>query len=178
MNEITLPVQYDKLDLEGIKSHLRYIKTLPGPGQCAEILLCESNVIVPVEKRNYKTKSDQIVFIFRSGSFSRDTLAKLKIRYAEKGYELFDSYTAKRKLLKRVSAPVNVDDPMLPLIGTNILQVLASQLKVDLAGNVSIGYAIGDENTDLPGTVKYNDPILQIGHKIGLMAGRTMKFIR
>ncbi len=92
--------------------------------------------------------------------------------------EVVNSYTAKRKLFKRLALPVNVNDPMLPLIGVGVLQILTAQLKTKLTGNVSIGYALGNEKRDLPGKLKLKDPIAQAGHQIGLFAKRAVSLIK
>jgi hypothetical protein len=172
MDEITLPVQYDKLDIEGIKSHLRYITTIPKSGHCAEIFLCDSKISVPVAKKIYKTKSDQLIFLFRSGPVSRDNLEDLKNTFIKQSYDLICSYTTKNKLIKRLSLPISVTDPMLPVIGVNFLKTLAMQLKSRWPLEVSIGYAFGDEDSSLPGELHYRDIIAQAGYKIGFATGK------
>jgi len=54
MDQISLPAKYENLNIEGLKSHLRYIKTLNRSGYCAEIFLCDSMVIIPIVKRFIK----------------------------------------------------------------------------------------------------------------------------
>ena len=175
MNEIKLPVQYDNLDIGGIKAHLRYIATLSKSGHCAEIFLFDSKVIIPVVKKTYKTKADQLIFLLRSGSISRDNLKDLKNTFIKQSYDLICSYTTKNKLIKRLALPISIEDPMLPLIGVNFLKDLAMQLKSRWPCEVSVGYAIGGENSDLPGKLKYRDIIAQAGYKTGIAAGRIKK---
>jgi len=116
-------------------------------------------------------------FILRSGSISRDNLAVLKSTFLSQSYDLIDSYTATNKLISRLSLPISIDDPMLPIIGVNILKEVALQLKSSWPYDVTIGYALGDEKTGLPGKLKYRDLITQIGYKIGFAVGRKMKII-
>ena len=175
MDKITLPVQYDNLDIEGIKSHLHHITTLPKSGHCAEIFLCDSKVIVPVVKKNYKTKPDKLIFLLRSGSIPRDNLKELKNIFEKQSYDITCSYTTKNKSIKRLSLPISIDDPMLPLTGVNFLKELAVQLKSSWPCEVSVGYSIGDENNDLPGKLQYRDAIAQAGYKTGIVAGRIKK---
>ena len=65
----------------------------------------------------------------------------------------------------------------LGIIGVRILEELALQLKSKWPGEVSIGYAFGDEKSDLPGKLKYWDIFAQVGYKIGLTAGKVKKLI-
>ena len=62
MDEIYLPVQYNELNIEGLKSHFRYIVSLPKSGHCAEIYIHNLRIVIPITKKSYKTKSDQIIF--------------------------------------------------------------------------------------------------------------------
>tara|TARA_B100000315_G_C14407190_1_gene509287 strand:+ start:188 stop:550 length:363 start_codon:yes stop_codon:yes gene_type:complete len=118
-----------------------------------------------------------MIFLLRSGSISRDNLTELKNKFTKHRYDLIDSYTTKNKLIKRLSLPIGIGDPMLPTIGVNILEELAIQLKSIWPGNVSIGYALGYENNNLPGELKYRDFIAKAGYKIGIAAGRAKKLV-
>lgn len=177
MDEITLPIRYDNLSIEGVKLHLRYIATLSSSGHCAEILLHNSKVIIPIVKRVYKTKSDQLNLLLRSGSISRDNLAELKSTFMRQHYVLVTSYTAKKKLIRRLSLSISIDDPMLPIICVNILKEVALKLDSRWPDSFSVGYAFGDERSSLPGNFKYRDLIAQAGYKIGYVAGRAKKLI-
>lgn len=177
MDEISLPVLYEDLDIDGLKAHLRYLTLLDRTGHCAEIYLNNLGVAIPVAKKKYKTKSDQLVFLLRSGSISRDDLAYLRDVFFKQSYSVTEAYTAKKTLIKRLSVPVNIDDPMLPFIGIRILEKLTVQLKSNWPGKLSIGYALGDENNGLPGILRYQDLIAQVGYKIGQAAGRAKKLI-
>lgn len=177
MDEINSPVLYEDLDIEGLKAHLRYLTFLERTGHCAEIYLKNLGVAIPIAKKIYKTKSDQLVFLLRSGSISRDNLTDLKDIFVKQRCDITAAYTAKKKLIKRLSLPIKIDDPMLPMIGIGILEKLTLQLKSNWPCKLSIGYAFGDENNELPGTLKYQDLIAQAGYKIGQAVGRAKKLI-
>jgi hypothetical protein len=151
--------------------------TLSKNRHCAEIYLYDPGVAIPITKNIYKTKSDQLMLLLRSSSISRDNLEELKNTFIKQSYEIKVAYTTKKNLIKRLSMPISIDDPMLPIIGINILEKLALQLNSKWPGAVSVGYAIGDEKSDLPGKLKYGDIFAQVGYKIGLAAGRAKKLI-
>ena len=60
MNEIHSPVQYENLDIVGLKSHFKYSATMSKNEHCAEIYLYGPKVAIPITKTTYKTKSDEI----------------------------------------------------------------------------------------------------------------------
>ena len=177
MDEIYLPVQYNELNIEGLKSHFRYIVSLPKSGHCAEIYIHNLRIVIPITKKSYKTKSDQIIFLLRSGSISRNDLTELLKKFTKKGYEIKATYTNKRNLIKRLSLPISVDDPMLPIIGTKIIEELVLHLNSKWPCGSSIGYALGDEQGKLPGKIQYNDVIAKIGYKVGFLAGSAKRLI-
>jgi len=175
MDEIHLPVQYESFGIEGLKSHFRYITTLPKNGHCAEVYLHEPKVVIPITKTTYKAKADIVEFLLRSGSISRENLADLECTFSKQNYEIKVARTAKKRLIKRLSLTISIDDPMLPIIGVNILKTLTFQLNSKWPCEVSIGYAFGDETSDLPGKLKYRDILSQAGYKIGQTAARATK---
>ena len=72
-----------------------------------------------------------------------------------------------------MSLTIRIDDPMLPIIGVNILKILTYQLNSKWPCEVSIGYAFGDKKSDLPGKLKYCDILSHAGYKIGQTAARA-----
>ena len=144
-------------------------------GHCAEVYLHEPRVVIPIKKTTYKTKSDTIEFLLRSGSISRDNLAELKSIFSKQSYETKIARTAKKSLIKRLSLSISINDPMLPIIGVNILKTLTFQLNSKWPCDVSIGYSFGDDKSDLPGKLKYRDILSQAGYKIGQTAARAAK---
>ena len=98
MDVIHLPVQYESLGIEGLKSHFRYIATMHKNGHCAEVYLHEPKVVIPITKTNYRAKADIIEFLLRSGSISRNNLVDLKCTFSKQNYEVKVARPLKRAL--------------------------------------------------------------------------------
>jgi hypothetical protein len=175
MDSICLPVRYDELTEKDVQAHLRYCASSQFQGNCAEFLLCEAGIVIPIVKKTYRTKPATLEVLIRSGSFGRVRLVKLNEQLSSEGYELKISYTSKRKLLKRIVVSLLIDDGTVALSGLKVLRSIAAAVSISWPSAVAVGYALGSEAPGLPGRLSYRPPFRNAGYQIGLAVGKLVK---
>ena len=177
MDSICLPVRYDELTENDVQAHLRYCASSEFQGNLVEFLLREPGIVIPIVKRTYKTQAPNLDVLIRSGSFGRVQLGQLKERLYSEGYDLKVSYTSKRRLLRRIVVRLVIDDGTVALSGLNLLRCIACTIGVSWPSAVAVGYALGTETINLPGTLAYRSPLINAEYQIGLAVGKLLKRI-
>lgn len=173
METLTSPVRYENLTELDVQAHLRHCASKFRNGDRLELLLNEAGVIVPVDKRVYIKKPSVLLFVARSGSLGRDCLTSLEARLEAEDCDFTSYLTSKRKLLRRITVPLSVEDPLLPVQGTNILNMIASELDCVWPCTFSAGYGVGGNGIDLPGDL-VRGPLGDIAYDVGRMVGKLV----
>ena len=174
MDQICLPVQYLELTESDLQKHLRYCAGLPD-AERAEFLLGEASVVIPVVKRHYQTKSAELEILIRSGSISRDHLAKIKEQLSASGFNLKTSLTSKRKMLKRIIVPLIANNGTVVVTSLKVFRIIATEIGLGYPCRMSVGYALGSESQILPERLVYRQPSRNAGYQFGLMLGRLIR---
>ena len=172
------PVRFEGLTEDDVKAHLRYCASSLKPGDRAELLLCDVGVVIPFVKSVYrKNKPSTLDVLIRSGSIGRDQLEEVRTSLSAGGYDPKVSLTSKKKLLKRLVVPLNVDDAFISVSGLNVIRSIASVLHLSWPCQMLIGYALGSENPQLPGQLVYRDNFRNTGYHLGFAVGKLFRKI-
>lgn len=174
MDSICLPVRFEGLNEDGVKTHLRYCASHLKPGDRVEFLLCDAGVVIPLVKSAHRNKPSTLDVLIRSGSIGRDQLEDLRTSLPADGYDLCVSFTSKRKLLKRLVVPLNVEDAFISLTGLNVIRSIASELRLSWPCRMAIGYRLGSEKPYLPGHLVYRSTFGNMGYRLGYRIGHTV----
>src|SRR5262245_6895350 len=168
MDDICLPVRYDALTERDVQGHLRYCAGQLSRGYCAELLLCEVGIVIPIVKKVFKTKDATLNVHIRSGSIAQDQLIRLRERLSAEDYPLKVSVTRKKKLIKRIIVPLVIDEGTVATSGLNVLRVLADEIDLAWPCTMAVGYALGSESPELPGSLRYRERYRNMGYQMGL----------
>ena len=171
MDDICLPVRFEGITEDGVKAHLRYCASSLKPGDRVEVLLCDVGVVIPLVKSVYRNKPSTLDVLIRSGSIGRDQLEELRTSLSVGGYDPRVSLTSKKKLLKRLVVPLNVEDGFISVTGLNVIRSVASALCLSWPCRISIGYAHGSENPHLPGQLVYRNTYRNMAYRLGYRIG-------
>jgi len=177
MDDICLPVRFEGITEEGVKAHLRYCASSLKPGDRVEFLLRDVGVVIPVVKSAYRNKSSTLDMLIRSGSMGRDQLEELRTSLSTGSYDLRVSFTTRKKLLRRVVVPLNIEDAFISVVGLNVIRSVASALRLSWPCRLAIGYPLGSENPDLPGQLVYRDTYRNAGYRLGYAVGKLLRKI-
>jgi len=177
MDDICLPVRFEGITEDGVKTHLRYCASSLKPGDRVEFLLCDAGVVIPLVKTVYRNKPSTLDVLIRSGSIGRNQLEELRISLSAGGYDPKVSLTSKKKLLKRLVVPLNVEDAFISVTGLNVMRSIASALRLSWPCRMAIGYAPGSENPHLPGQLVYRDTYRNAGYRLGYAVGKLLRKI-
>ena len=69
MDDICLPVRFEGITEDGVKTHLRYCASSLKPGGRVELLLCDVGVVIPLVKRVDRNKRSMLDVLIRSGDW-------------------------------------------------------------------------------------------------------------
>ncbi len=177
MDDICLPVRFVGITEDDVKTHLRYCAYSLKPGDRVEFLLCDVGVVIPLVKSVYRNKPSTLDVLIRSGSIGRDQLEELRTSLSAGGYDPRVSLTSKKKLLKRLVVPLNVEDAFISVTGLNVIRSIASALRLSWPCRIAIGYALGSENPHLPGQLVYRDTYRNAGYRLGRAVGKLLRKI-
>ena len=177
MDDICLPVRFEGITEDGVKMHLRYCASSLKPGDRVEFLLCDVGVVIPLVKSVYRNKPSTLDVLIRSGSIGRDQLEELRTSLSAGGYDPKVSLTSKKKLLKRLVVPLNVEDAFISVTGLNVIRSIASAFSLSWPCRMAIGYALGSENPHLPGQLVYRDNYRKAGYRFGYAVGKLLRKI-
>ena len=175
--DIFLPVRFEGITEDDVKAHLRYCASSLKPGERVEFLLCDVGVVIPVVKSVYRNKPSTLDILIRSGSIGRDQLEEIKTSLSAAGYDPKVSFTSKKKLLRRVVVPLNIEDVFMPVTGLNVIQSVASALRLSWPCRLTIGYTPDSANPDLPGQLVYRDTYTTAGYRVGYAVGKLLRKI-
>lgn len=176
MDNICLPVRYDIQGESELREHLLHSAGL-AQGKTAEFLLSEVGVVIPVVKREYRTKPPVLEIVVRSGSVGRVRLATLSDQLSSAGYALKVSFTHKRMILRRISVPLSAADWTIAVTGLDVFRIIASATGAGWPCSMGVGYAVGCERPGLPGRFTYHDPLRNAGYRVGLAVGKLIRRI-
>ncbi|HKY42274.1 MAG TPA: hypothetical protein VJM50_04215 [Pyrinomonadaceae bacterium] len=177
MDDIWWPVRFEGITEEGLKEHLRYCASSFKLGDRAEFLLCDVGVVIPLVKSVRRNKPSTLDMLLRSGSIRRDQLEELRTSLSAAGYDPKISLTSKKKLLKRVVVPLNIEDGFIAVTGLNVIRLVASALGLPWPCRLAIGYPLGLEKPHLPGELIYRDTYTQAGYRFGYAVGKLFRRI-
>ena len=177
MDNICLPVRFEGITEDDVKAHLRYCASSLKPGERIEFLLCDVGVVIPVVKRGYRSKTSTLDMLIRSGSIGRDRVDELRTSLSAGGYDPKVSVTSKKKLLRRIVVPLNIEDAFFSVTGLNVIRSVASALRLSWPCRLAIGYALGSENPHLPGQLVYRNTYRHAVYRLGYAVGKLFRKI-
>jgi len=177
MDSFYMPVRFEGVTEDDVKTHLRYCASSLKPGDRVEFLLCDVGVVIPLVKSVYRNKPSTLDVLIRSGSIGRDQLEKLRTSLSAGGYDPKVSLTSKKKLLRRLVVSLNVEDAFISVTGLNVIRSIASALRLPWPCRMAIGYAFGSENLSLPGQLVYRDTYRNMGYRLGYAVGKLLRKI-
>ena len=127
-------------------------------------------------KHIYRTRTATFDVLLRSGSISRDNLAKLHECLLAESYDIRISYTSKRKLLQRLVVRLPIDGTI-AITGKKVLQVINDVFGLEWPTPIAIGYALGTQEAGLPGRMTFRGALGNTGYKVGNAFGKLLKTI-
>ncbi len=176
--DFIFPLRFDDVKLELLHMHIRYWASEFPDTCCVHILFPATGVEIPVIKKVFRRKPDNLIMRIQSGYVSRERLAGIREILIKNGFDLKISPSAKSKKVNRIDILISVDNPFLPVMVVNALEVAASRLGIEGLTHVSLGYfSVVSHFERLPGEVSFRSRFVSIGYKIGCTIGRLLRWI-
>jgi len=170
-------IEYHDLAETEVQFHLQRLAARPSDAARMELYLCGTETSVSVGKHKLRTKSDRLSFLLRTSSIGSEALAELRTELEAEGHDLRLRYSPKRKLLSQISVLLSIDDPMMPIMATNLIGTVAKKVGCPEPLICVAGYYAGLDEPGLPGRKVMRFSPSMAGVLLGLITGCVIGFV-